>query len=92
MIEKPVAVRYGGMLPSTSTWLAGRPVSSCASRRAAATGVESLVSMRPPGKLIWPAWSCRCAARWVSMMCTPLSRVTSGINTAAGTGVPSRPG
>ena len=49
VMAKPVAVKYWGMLPSTSTCCTGRPVSSWASRNAAATGVASLTSIRPPG-------------------------------------------
>ena len=37
-----------------------------ASRKAASSGVSSVASILPPGKDIWPAWSARCAARWVS--------------------------
>src|SRR5439155_25299642 len=41
-------------------------------------------SERPPGKLICPAWSLRCAVRRVNRTVSPLSRLTKGTSTAAG--------
>ena len=59
VIRKPVTVSCGGSVPSTSTWPRGSPISSSASRRAAATGAPSPGSALPPGKAICPGWCFR---------------------------------
>src|ERR1700722_16567265 len=41
--------------------------------------------MRPPGKLIWPAWLRSCVARWVRSTVSS-ARCTRGTSTAAGRG------
>ena len=43
--------------------------------------------MRPPGKLICPAWFLSCVARWVSSTVSPDSRSMRGMSTAAGIGL-----
>ncbi|MBS1173726.1 MAG: hypothetical protein H6R12_2556 [Proteobacteria bacterium] len=52
--RKPVLVLYSGSVPSTSTWLRRRPISSSASRRAVMMGEASSSSLRPPGNDTWP--------------------------------------
>ncbi len=71
----------------TVTKAGSRPTSSCASRSAAAMGLASELSSRPPGKLIWPAWCLSALARWVNSTVADGSRSTMGISTAAGTRV-----
>ncbi len=60
---------------------ARRPTSSSASRSAVATASASCGSARPPGKLIWPAWSRRWSVRCVSSTCRPSGACTSGTST-----------
>lgn len=55
-----------GKVPRMSTPEASSPVSSTASRSAAASGPPSSGSMPPPGKDTWPGWSARVPARSIS--------------------------
>ena len=52
--ENPVTVSCSGRWPKICTRPGGRPISSCASRRAAASGPASPGSTLPPGKAICP--------------------------------------
>ena len=52
-----------GRTAKTSIPAGSSPVSSFASRRAAATAPSSPASSAPPGKAGWPAWARRSAAR-----------------------------
>ena len=56
---QPLMVRYLGSMPTTSTWLEGRPTSSSASLSAASNSELSELSTAPPGKLICPGWCFR---------------------------------
>ena len=58
-------------------------------RSAVAAGLPSSGSLRPPGKLIWPAWSRRWSVRRVSSTLRPWSRCTSGTSTAAALSPPA---
>ena len=70
--EINVAVWFGLLSVKDVLSLLGcRPVSSSASRNAVASRSASVSSTRPPGKLIWPAWSYRCEVRWVNMRVGP---------------------
>src|ERR1700677_315272 len=63
--------------------LGARPISSFASRKAAATGLSSSGSILPPGNDTWPAWLARSWVRTVNRTVGSLRSII-GTSTAAG--------
>src|SRR6202008_2897293 len=60
------AMNVRSIVASGCSLLTSIPVSSCASRRAVATGPPSVGSDAPPGNAAWPAWWRNVEARTVS--------------------------
>ncbi len=71
-----------GRVAKTSTPDGSSPVSSWASRRAAAVGEASVSSMDPPGKETWPGWERMSWARSVSRRSGPAGPSPKSISTA----------
>ena len=76
------SMNSSGSMPSTSTPAGSRPVSSAASRSAAATGPSSESSIAPPGKAGCPACRRSPSLRWMNRRSGPSGPAPKRISTA----------